>query len=361
MREQEQRIRDLLDKLRPEIDSKIEKYIPEEVSDNWLEFAFGKASYTYSKEAVQASIIDPIRDFLGRGGKRWRAILFLILAEALGGKLEDVKDFTIIPELIHNGTIIIDDIEDQGELRRGKPSLHKIFGTDVALNAGNFLYYLPLLVLEKNKHKFKPETLLSAYEIYIQEMVNIGLGQGTDIYWHRGKYENISEQEYLQMCAFKTGCLSRMAAKMVAVLLEKDSELVEKVGKLAEVMGVAFQIQDDILDISLTGEEREKFGKIFGNDIKEGKRTLMVIHALNRADEKDKSKLISILNKHTDNIEEAKEAIDIITKYGGIDYARERAQALISEAWQEANKVLEDSEAKERLHQFVYYLIERRA
>jgi len=273
--------------------------------------------------------------------------------------VENSHNFIANNVACHN-SIIIDDVEDNSELRRGKPCLHRIFGVDVAINAGNFLYFLPLITLIKNKNKFKPEVLSRAYETCIQEMINIHLGQGTDIYWHKGRARKINQKEYLQMCTFKTGCLSRLAAKLAVVLSEKSNQLAEKVGKMAEAIGVAFQIQDDILDISLTGEERTKFGKSFGNDIKEGKRTLMVIHTLEKASKKDKKRLLEILDKHTDDLKERKEAIVIIKKYGSIEYAKKTAQKIIKENWQEAEKLLPRSRAKSKLAEFVNYLIERR-
>ena len=356
---QRKKFEEYLDNLKPEIDRVIEEYFPKEVTKKWLEFVFQKPRYTYSLEAAQKALLDPVWDFISRGGKRWRPILFLLITEAVGGDIEKVKDFVIIPELIHNGTIIVDDLEDQGELRRGKPCLHLLFGVDIAINAGNFLYFFPLLALIKNKDKFKPEIVIKAFEVYNQEMINLALGQGTDIFWHKGKAENITEEEYLQMCAYKTGCLSRMAAKLAVVLSGGSQELVEAAGRVAEAMGVGFQIQDDILDIALSGEEREKFGKAFGNDIKEGKRTLMVIHTLKKATPEDKKRLIEILDKHTDNMEERKEAIEIIQKYGSVEYAKTVAKKIMSEAWQEADKLLKPSPAKNKLKEFVYYLIER--
>ena len=351
-----------LEKMKPEIDGIIEKYIPKNIDKKWLEFTFGVPRYSYSLEAADKSLVRPTWDFISRGGKRWRPILFLLITQAVNGDMEKIKDIVIIPELIHNGTIIIDDIEDDGELRRGKPVLHKIFGVDIALNAGNFLYFFPLLALSKNRDKFKPEILVKAYETCVQEMINLSLGQGTDIYWHRGgvEVEEIKEEEYLQMCAFKTGCLSRMSAKLAVILAGANDELVEAMGKLAEAMGVAFQIQDDILDIVLTGEEREAFGKKLGNDIKEGKRTLMVIHTLKKATKQDKIKLLEILGKHTDDLEERKEAIKIIQRYDSVEYARKIAKKIMRGAWEEADKLLPASSAKESLGELVNYLIERK-
>jgi geranylgeranyl diphosphate synthase type I len=354
-------IGEYLEKKKPEIDKLIAKYLPQKATKKWLEFTFGKPSYFYSQKAAQEVLIKPIYEFLDRGGKKWRPALFLLITEAVGGDLRKVKDFLIIPELAHDGSIISDDVEDQGELRRGKPCLHRIFGVDVAVNAGNFLYFLPLITLIKSKNKFKPKVLAKAYKIYAQDMINIHLGQGTDIYWHQGKAETVSQKEYLQMCAFKTGCLSRLAAKLAVALSGKSDKLAESVGKMAEAIGVAFQIQDDILDLALEGKERKKFGKSFGNDVKEGKRTLIVIHALKKANRKDKKRLLAILDKHTDNLKERKEAIEIIKKYGSIDYARKVARKIIKESWQNAEKSLPESKAKAKLEEFVNYLVERKA
>jgi len=349
-----------LESKRPEIDKIIEKYLPRKATQEWLKFVFCEPRYAYSPDAADAVFMKPIWNFIDRGGKRWRPVLFLLIAEAVGGDLEKIQDIVMIPEIVHNGSIIVDDIEDQGELRRNQPCLHKIFGLDVAINAGNFMYFYPLLALIKNKDQFSSDTLVKAYEAYIQEMINIHLGQGTDIFWHNGKAINIEEDEYLQMCAYKTGCLSRMSAKLAVILSDGSDQLIEAAGRVAEAMGVAFQIQDDILDIISEGEEREKFGKVFGNDIKEGKRTLMVIHALKKATQEDKNRLIEILDKHTDDMKEREEAIAIIKKYGSVEYAQAKAKEIMGDAWQEAEKLLPESPAKKRLEEFVNFLITRK-
>ena len=355
----EQEIISYLEKQKERVDRLIEKYLPRKATYEYLEFLLGKSKWLYSLEAFQRAVIEPVWDFLDRGGKRWRPVLFLLVNEALGGNPEAVEDFCIIPELIHNGTIIIDDIEDRGELRRGKPCLHLIFGEDIAINAGNLLYFLPLKVFMKHRDRFPPEIYQKAYETYVQEMINLGAGQATDIYWHQGRATEIREEEYLQMCVNKTGCLARMAAKLGAIFAGASDETVETVGRFAESIGVAFQIQDDILDVALEGREREKFGKAFGNDIKEGKRTLMVIYTLSRASEEDKRRLIEILDKHTDDLEERREAIEILKKYGSIEYAKRRARELVSDAWREVEPLLKEGEAKRRLHAFAKFLIER--
>jgi len=345
-----------LEEKKPLINKMIEKYIPREYDEKSLEFTLGKPRYKYNVEAATEAIAKPTWDFLDRGGKRWRPALFLLVVEALGGDLKKVEDFVVIPELVHNGTLFIDDIEDRSEMRRGKPCMHLIYGEDVAINCGNALYFIPLISVIKNKDKFDPETIMGLYEIYIQEMTNLSFGQAMDIAWHNGmaNADNLSEEEYLQMCAYKTGTLARMAAKMAALLSGASKEDIEKLGRFAETIGVAFQIKDDIMNIE------GGLGKEYGDDIKEGKRSLMVIHTLQVASEEDKKRLLEILDMHTNDKKLVDEAISIMKKYNSIEYAKKLANKLMRETWEEIDKILPESEAKKKLKAFVEYLVEER-
>ncbi|MEM1588942.1 MAG: polyprenyl synthetase family protein, partial [Candidatus Bathyarchaeia archaeon] len=338
----------------------IEKYIPRIFAKNAIVFKVNPPKYSYNIEALNKALAEPIWEFLDRGGKRWRPTLFLLICEALGKSPEDYVDYAIIPEVVHNGTLMIDDIEDSSEYRRGKPCTYKIYGLDIAINAGNTMYYLPLLPLIENREKIGAEKLAKIYEIYVREMISLSLGQAIDIAWHKGlaDADQISEEDYLQMCAYKTGTLARMAAKIAAVLADADDELVEKLGFFAESIGVAFQIQDDILD--LTGAEfaERKGGR--GQDITEGKRTLIVIHTLKVANAEDRRRLIEILRMHTSDQRLRDEAIAIMQKYGSIDYAKNFARKIVEESWKEVEKFLPPSNAKEKLNAFAKFLIERR-
>jgi geranylgeranyl pyrophosphate synthase len=341
------------------IDKAIEKYLPRKFSEKSILFKVNPPLYSSNLDALNKGIAEPIWELLDRGGKRWRPALFLLICEALGKDSEDCLDLAIIPEVVHNGTLIVDDLEDSSELRRGKPCTYRIFGVDVAVNAGNAMYYLPLLPLMEKKAKLPAETLRDIYEVYVQEMINLSLGQAMDITWHRGiaNADNLDEEDYLQMCAYKTGTLARMAAKISAVLAGANKELVEKLGRFAESIGVAFQMQDDVLD--LTGKEfAEKKGGV-GQDVTEGKRTLMVIHTLKNASNADRKRLIQILNMHTSNQALRDEAIALMQKYGAIDHATRTAARIAEESWKEVDKLLPASEAKEKLKAFAEFLIKR--
>ena len=348
-----------LEEKAPLIDKAIEKYIPRKFTKDSVLFKVDPPMYSYNLEPLNKAIADPIWDMLDRGGKRWRPALFLLICEALGNNSDYCLDFSIIPEVIHNGTLVIDDIEDASELRRGKPCTYKIFDTDIAVNSGNAMYYLPLLPLMTEQAKLTPETQRDIYEVYVQEMINLSIGQAMDIAWHRGiaNADELREEDYLQMCAYKTGTLARMAAKMAAVLSGADKPLVEKLGRLAESIGVAFQMQDDILDLTGVDFAKKKGGA--GQDITEGKRTLMVIYTLAKANAADKKRLTEILGMHTSEQALRDEAIALMQKYGAIEHVKHTAERIVEESWIEAEKLLPTPEAKEKLKAFAEFLIKR--
>ena len=342
------------------INKTIEKYIPRKYNKKSLVFTLGPPRYEYNEETLNKAISEPMWEFLDRGGKRWRPSLFLLICEALGKAPEELVDFAIIPEIVHNGLLMIDDIEDSSELRRGKPCTYRLFGLDIAINVANEMFYLPLLPLIKSRNKIPGDKIIKIYEIYVQEMINVGFGQAMDIAWHRGlaDADKVTWEQYAQMCVYKTGTIARMAAKMAAVLSDADDGLVETLGRFAESIGVAFQIQDDVLD--LVGEKFAKGKGGVGRDVTEGKRSLIVINTLEKATYRDEKRLLEILSMHTSDQRLIAEAIAIASKYGSIRYAKEFARNLVANSWKEIDSLLLPSDAKEKLRTFANYLIERK-
>lgn len=345
-------IMEILKMYRKEIDGAIEKIIPREYDEKSMKKTFGDARYKFDPYAATEAISKPFWDLLDRGGKRWRPVLFMLILEALGKKAEKFIELAATFEIIHNGTLMIDDIEDDSDLRRGEPCTHKKFGLDISINAGNAIYFLPMLVIRETDLNKGIKNKL--YETYIQEMTNISLGQGMDIVWHKG-LGKVSEKTYLQMCAFKTGTLARMSAKFAAILAGLDEGKIEKIGKSAEAIGVAFQIQDDILNI--TGSK--DWGKGYGDDVTEGKRSFMVVRTLDIADEADREKLLSILNRHSKEKKLIDEAIEILKKYNSVEYAKNVARKIVSEAWEDVKDLFMDNDSKTKLEVFVNFMVER--
>jgi len=337
----------------PLIDRAIKKYFPESVTAEFLEEMCGKATYEYDVEAASKGIHKVGWDLIARGGKRWRPLLMMMIIETLGGDPEQYIDFLIIPEIIHNGTLIIDDIEDRSLLRRGRDTIHRIYGVDLAINTGNAMYFIPLLALIKKRESLGTKKLLKIYETYAQEMINIAYGQGTDLWWHRGLGSDVTISKYHQMAAYKTGTIARMSAKIGAILCDADEELVESFGSFAENIAVAFQIQDDILNL------REQVGKEFGEDIKEGKRSLIAIRALEKLPDDKALRLTEILDMQTDDIELIKEAVELIKETDAFKFSMATAETLIKNSWAKLNSHLPENEGKEKLRKLSNYLILR--
>eukprot|EP01089_Gocevia_fonbrunei_P009137 TRINITY_DN210_c0_g1_i1.p1 TRINITY_DN210_c0_g1~~TRINITY_DN210_c0_g1_i1.p1 ORF type:complete len:399 (+),score=114.54 TRINITY_DN210_c0_g1_i1:39-1199(+) len=349
-------IEKLLTEQRKDIDAVIEKWIPRKFDQQSLELLCGKARYAYDAESATAALSVPIWDILDRGGKRWRPVLLFLIAEALKGDMEKIKDLLVICEVVHNGTLAVDDIEDSSETRRGKKCLHLIYGVDVAINAGNGMYYFPTIVFKHLRGKVPDSTLLSAYELYCQEMINLHFGQGFDIWWHGGK-KNPTIDQYLQMCAYKTGTLARLSAKLSALFSNGTPQQIEAIGKFAEAIGVGFQIQDDILN--LVGDKLAATKGQHGEDIHEGKRTLMVLHSFDVAPKHESKRLEEILNAHPTDQKIIDEAIAIINKNGSIKFAAQKAKEIVTVAWKELEAVLPPSEARDKLEAFANFLVDR--
>lgn len=338
------------------VNNALTTHFPKEATQEYLRILTGLRDATFDEEAINESIIKPAWDLLSRGGKRWRPVIMLLTYEALGGDPKEIADLSIVSELIHNGTLAVDDVEDNSDLRRGKPCIHRIYGVDIAINMGNTLYYLPLVQLMRNG-KYSQEVIDKLARIYLEEMLNLSIGQALDIAWHRSLGGPISEEMYLTMCRLKTGSLVRLSARMACILTNASKSDEERVSNFSDAVAVAFQIQDDILNIA--GEE-EIYGKEIGGDIKEGKRTLMVVHALKTLEKKDADRLEEILRMRTSDPQLIKEAITLIKKSGAIKYAENKARELVTNAWKEVENVFIEGKAKELLRALTEFLITRK-
>jgi len=352
---------DVLAEWRPAVDQAIERLLPREVDEAYLAAFFGAPTHRYDAGAVQAALADPIWELLDRGGKRWRAILFLIAVDALGADPGDYLRYAAIPEILHNGTIIVDDVEDEAAIRRGEPALHHVHGTDIALNAGNALYFVPLKVIADNPADLPPERKLAAYEMLTHELNRTHLGQGMDIYWHNQKRVTVEEDRYYEMCACKTGCLARIVARLAAIVAGGSERAQERLARYAEDMSIAFQIGDDILDVEHTLDRAGEFGKAFGNDIREGKKTLMVIRTAEVAPPERVARLEELLWADENTDEEILEAVDIMQEAGAVEYARERAEDLAARARSHLDGLDLDPEPERHLREFTRFVVEREA
>ena len=290
----------------------------------------------------------PLLDLLERGGKRWRPMLMLLLYEIKMCEIKTSDIAKIIPltplvEFPHNGSLIVDDIEDNADLRRGKPAIHILHGIDMSINSANFLYFLAFDAIENSD--FEESLKFLFYRYYTKAMKRLHIGQGLDIQWHKDHSFFPKEEEYYQMCRFKTGALSRLAAEIALAASGGESEEIAKVGCACEEMGVGFQILDDVINLT-----KGNPGKKRGDDIIEGKKSLPVI--LFCEEKGDIEKLAFYFNEAAGadmaKREEAVEkAIALLEKNNSIEKAGVKALDILTRSLKTIESRYEKSTARE--------------
>jgi len=331
------------------VNSEIKNFLPRKVTRKWLNSYVD--SIIFDEPASTNFLSKPTWDLLDRGGKRWRPLLMFLACEAVGGNPSKIKKFAVIPELIHNGSLIADDVEDNSAVRRGKPTINIKYGIDVAVNLGSLLYFLPLVIVRKSN--LTEDVKVKLYELVNEELLKLHIGQGTDIYWHKSNIFSVTENQYFSMCANKTGVLARLSAEFGVILGRGTEKQFAGFARYAEAIGIAFQIQDDILNL------KGGLGKDYGEDITEGKMSLPVIQTLSIANKRDKAALISILKKHSTNRKDINAAIEIINRYNSLEYSKEIASKIIVKAWNELHNLLVESPSKRNLQSLTRFMVDR--
>ncbi|MCZ7356636.1 MAG: polyprenyl synthetase family protein [Candidatus Methanoperedens sp.] len=287
-----------------------------------------------------------MRHLLDAGGKRLRPSALLLAAEAVGGKPENVLPAAVAIELVHNFTLIHDDIMDEAELRRGLTTVHKKWGVPRAIIAGDALYSKAFEILSCTRSE--PVRLVESLELMSKTCTDICEGQWMDMNFATRK--DVTEEEYMRMVEKKTAVLFATAVKMGATLSGANNDLARSLWDFGRMTGVGFQIYDDVIDL-ITPEEI--LGKAQGGDIIEGKRTLIVIHALS------KGVTIDALGKSNATRSEVSAALTALKESGSIDYAMNKALNFVEEG-KSSLKLLPDSEAKKILIGLADYMIERK-
>ncbi len=340
------------------VNRKLDEFFNEENSEHYFKRVLERSGYEFDTDALVEGVIKPVKYLVELGGKRVRALMTMLSMEALGVDSANYVEFAIIPETIHNGTLVHDDVQDNSDMRRGAKALHKVYGLDMALNVGDILYFITMPMLDVSR-KIDDGTKRRISSEYMKRMLGLGVGQATDIVWHRQMLDvfSITEDQYLRVVFDKTGALLGFAAKLGALIAKADDDTVSSFGKLGNAIGVSFQIQDDILNIG-GGKVAENKGGA-GEDITEGKVTLLVVHALHSLPESKAKRLASILKEHTKDKGKIGEAIALIEESGATDYARKRSAAIISEAWDGLRKRLPDGKEKAYIAAMLDMLLSR--
>jgi len=312
-------------------------------------------------EQYSRTVLRPIRDIILRGGKAWRSYGILACMDLVGGDSQRFAHWLALPELLHVGSLIIDDVQDGSDVRRGGPACHKIYGDALAINAGCASYFLAQIPVGMSGLDDSMRACI--YEAYFEAMRSAHAGQAFDIAslgrFMPGVVESGDgaqlERRVLAIHRLKSAAPAGALARMATLIGGGSDAQVEGLGSLFESFGVAFQIIDDVLN--LRGFERDR--KSRGEDIRHGKITAPVAKAMGRLSRAERSRLWSIIEAKPDDEGAVREGIALIEGCGALDACESEARELVESAWKLLDPLVPDTQFKIRLRAFGWFVLER--
>lgn len=303
-----------------------------------------------------------VSEYPRRMGKGLRAALCFATCAALGGSRLQALNSAVAIELLHNAFLVHDDVQDGSEVRRGRPTLVKEHGIPIAVNVGNATNLIALRRLMENRGILGAHASWQIMEETERMMTYSLEGQAIELGWIRDNVCDLGERDYMQMCLKKTSWYSFIYPMRVGALVARPAQLrAEQFCRMGWYFGAAFQIQDDILN--LTGDY-QKYGKEIAGDLWEGKRTLMLIHLLKQCNAREWTRLHRFLGRSREerSAEEVRWVYQMLLRYKSIEYARRNARQLAGAALLEALasfRGLPDSEDKRFVLEMILYVVER--
>jgi len=309
----------------------------------------GIETYKFSRHPLE--LYDPINYIISHNGKKIRPLLVLMACDMLGGNVKNAIKPALAIEFFHNFSLMHDDIMDGATLRRGKPSVHSVYGTNNTILSGD-----ALLIKSYQFFEDLDEALFKkCIKIFSETAIQLCEGQQMDI-----NFENtsvVSFRDYLRMITGKTGVLTASALKIGAFIAGKDNETANLMYNFGLNLGIAFQMMDDYLDIF--GKE-ERFGKKHAGDIFENKKTILYLMALKFANEEERKELNFWYSKKTDNIDKVY-GVEKIFRRTKVD---EKVQDLIrrynEKSLKYITKVDISNDKKKNFIEFAEYLLKRK-
>lgn len=298
-----------------------------------------------------SSLYEPIRYVLSMGGKRIRPVLMLLAYNMFREHPEDILMPACALETYHNYTLLHDDLMDNADLRRGHETVHRKWDANTAILSGDSMLVLAYQRMTQCEREKMPEVL----NIFTETALEIGEGQQYDMdFEHRN---DVTEEEYIEMIRLKTSVLLACALKIGAVLAGATNEDADNLYRFGEQIGLAFQLQDDYLDVY--GDTRV-FGKAIGGDITSNKKTYMLINALARANDEQRAELEKWISATEFDREEKIAAVTRLYNEIGID---KLAQEKINFYFEQSRKYLEaisiDEDRKAELTAYAQRMMKR--
>jgi octaprenyl-diphosphate synthase len=281
-------------------------------------------------------------------GKRFRALLVLLTAEANGAKTDGTTlDIAVAIELLHHATLIHDDIVDKADKRRGEEALNRKIGAALSVLSGDYLFSTAMQAILKTKDQ-------ELFDIFARSIKSVCEGEIEEVYYKNDA--TLTTHECLNIIKNKTAALISGSVQAGAHAGKCSKDVIKHLTAFGENLGMAFQIKDDLLDIVSTSG---KLGKTTGNDIKEGKATLPLVLALNNATKKESDRIKKIFAAETAAVNSAK-ILDFINTYDGVNQAELMALSFVVDAKAALDKAkLKDEKKKELLYQIADYVVER--
>jgi geranylgeranyl diphosphate synthase type I len=296
----------------------------------------------------------PLAHYSANGGKRHRPLICELACQAVGGDIALARSAGAAIEHFHTAALIHDDIADESTLRRGEPCMHLTQGEGLAINAGDLALSQVTGLIVGDEH-LDDKTKLRVLDELIQMTTRTIEGQALDIGWARDGRFDLSIDDYLLMAAHKTAYYSGATPLAVGAIVGGGSEdEIETLRSFGMATGLAFQIQDDILN--LIGE-KEAVKKDFRSDIIEGKRTLNAVHAIQHSSRSDE--LIALLSSHTTQPALLATAVDIMREANSFEFAHSYAAGLVDQAKGELAKALRPSRPRELLLSMADFFVSR--
>jgi geranylgeranyl diphosphate synthase type II len=271
-------------------------------------------------------LYDLVEMQLQREGKGIRPALCLATCSAFGGDAEQALPSAAALELLHNAFLVHDDIEDSSDYRRGKPTLHREYGIPLAVNVGDAMNAMSARLLKQNLTLLGPELGARIFDEFDHMSTETIEGQAMELGWIRDNDCSTTEEDYLLMVLKKTGWYSFIHPMRIGALIaQPERNDLDVFNRFGYYLGTAFQIQDDVLN--LTGS-REKYGKEIGGDLLEGKRTLILAHLFQQVSTTEKARLSAFFGKPRAQRlpRDMAWVYELLETYKSIDYARGAAR-----------------------------------
>ncbi len=300
------------------------------------------------------SLYKASRYLISAGGKRLRPYLTVKSCEAVGGLAKYAVPFAASLEILHNFTLVHDDVMDNDDLRRGKPTVHKEFGEPMAILAGDLLFAkVYQSVLDHAPPHMSSDEVVLALGKMTDAIILLCEGQALDISYPQAM--DVTEKDYIHMIGGKTSALFMVCAEVGAIAGRASKAQVAALGQFAWDAGLAFQIVDDILGITA---DESKLGKPVGSDIREGKKTLIMIHALANANDAQMKVLKNAVGVSDASKADIDAVVETLYEIGSIQYAKDEAAKYTARAF-DSIKDIPEGASKQELVDLVNYFVQR--